>query len=256
MHHADVYLDGDKIKDKTPLTISTVYAGKHTIKVQKHTYHNKELSIEILHNKTRRLEIFLEPIPCGRLYVKTKPERARVMILNIQSKFHQGIELEPGRYHIEVSKTGYKSEKIWIELGSREEKKVNIGLVAAYISVLGAKVRELRFFESDGKAPPYEQRVYRKRFAKSDTKFINWELLLEHPAPGRPVNFSVKAVWHRNQGSFDKTQTRQCYVAPNWTSSCHSYGFGWRDKTWKAGSYELNLYVGGEKVAVGSFEIY
>ena len=58
----------------------------------------------------------------ARLYVKTTPENARVRILNIGPRFHQGMELAPGRYHVETSADGYETDKEWISLGEGEEK--------------------------------------------------------------------------------------------------------------------------------------
>ncbi|MCK4819450.1 tetratricopeptide repeat protein, partial [bacterium] len=63
-----------------------------------------------------------------RLYVHTEPEGAKVRILNINPKFFQGIVLKPGRYHIEVSSDGYKTEKTWIRIGPGQDKDLRISL--------------------------------------------------------------------------------------------------------------------------------
>lgn len=47
------------------------------------------------------------PKPTYALTVNTKPEDARVRILNIRAKYRDGIKLQNGRYKIEVSKKGY-----------------------------------------------------------------------------------------------------------------------------------------------------
>ena len=65
----------------------------------------------------------------GRLFVETEPVDAMIKILNIPPKFYQGMELDPGRYHVEVSANGYKTEKTWIELGGGEDGRINISLV-------------------------------------------------------------------------------------------------------------------------------
>ena len=52
----------------------------------------------------------------SKLFVAVEPRDARVRILNIGPKFHQGIALDPGRYHTEVSSNGYKTQKIWVKL--------------------------------------------------------------------------------------------------------------------------------------------
>ena len=64
----------------------------------------------------------------GRLFVETDPKGARVRILNIRPRFSQGIELKPGKYHIEVSAAGYATKKTWVTLGAGEDKTVDIRL--------------------------------------------------------------------------------------------------------------------------------
>ena len=63
-----------------------------------------------------------------RLFVDTEPESAKVRILNIKPKFHQGIMLNPGRYHIEVSANGYQTEMMWIKVKPGKKRIVKISL--------------------------------------------------------------------------------------------------------------------------------
>src|SRR5688500_16523348 len=64
------------------------------------------------------------------------------------------------------------------------------------------QVKGLRFYESSyvecrcDELPP-DQRVYDQRFARETTRYINWKLNLEHPAPGRRVDFQITAVYYR-----------------------------------------------------------
>ncbi len=53
-------------------------------------------------------------------------KNATIKILNIKPKYHDGIWLKTGKYHIEVSKQGYKTHKQWIVL--HRDKKINIKL--------------------------------------------------------------------------------------------------------------------------------
>jgi SH3-like domain-containing protein len=64
----------------------------------------------------------------GRLFVETEPKDARIRILNIIPKFFQGIELEPGSYHVEVSAKGYEKRDIWVRLRANEAKNIRIQL--------------------------------------------------------------------------------------------------------------------------------
>jgi formylglycine-generating enzyme required for sulfatase activity len=64
----------------------------------------------------------------GRLWVETEPKDASVNFLNIRDEFSQGMELEPGHYHVEVSADEYKTRTKWIELEAGEEKRISITL--------------------------------------------------------------------------------------------------------------------------------
>jgi formylglycine-generating enzyme required for sulfatase activity len=65
----------------------------------------------------------------SRLFVKTCPENARVRVINIRPKFQQGMQLKPGKYHMEVSAPGYELKKKWIQVAGGEDKHLNIHLV-------------------------------------------------------------------------------------------------------------------------------
>jgi formylglycine-generating enzyme required for sulfatase activity len=64
----------------------------------------------------------------GRLFVETEPEGAQVRILNIGPRFIQGMELLPGKYHVEVSAEGYKTAKEWIALDAGEDRTLEMSL--------------------------------------------------------------------------------------------------------------------------------
>ena len=126
-----------------------------------------------------------------------------------------------------------------------------------YIPSLNAQVTALRFFETPYNLLPLEQRGYTDRFAKSDTRFIGWELNLEFPSPGRRISFTVEQVWYHNFGRVLARQTLQTYLEPRWTSSYHNQSWGWQNPgNWGGGSHRLDLYVQGQKVASGWFKVY
>ncbi|SDK23498.1 bifunctional serine/threonine-protein kinase/formylglycine-generating enzyme family protein [Microbulbifer yueqingensis] len=50
------------------------------------------------------------------LYINTSPADARVRIMNIAPTYRAGMELEPGKYDVEVSKAGYDSERRWVSI--------------------------------------------------------------------------------------------------------------------------------------------
>ncbi len=63
------------------------------------------------------------------LTVVAQPADARVRILNIRPRYRPGMSLEPGRYQVEVSRDGYRTETRWVDL--REDTELAVSLQAA-----------------------------------------------------------------------------------------------------------------------------
>jgi len=64
----------------------------------------------------------------GKLFVVTEPKDARVRILNIKPRFYQGMDLDPGKYYVEISASGYKTKKGWVELTAGEDETISVQL--------------------------------------------------------------------------------------------------------------------------------
>jgi formylglycine-generating enzyme required for sulfatase activity len=98
--------------------------GKYHLQVSSEGYEPQERWIELGPGETSRIILTLKKIPSkvGRLFVKTVPKDATVKILNIRPKFSQGMKLEPGYYHVEVSAQGYKTERRYIDLEAGNEE--------------------------------------------------------------------------------------------------------------------------------------
>ncbi len=56
------------------------------------------------------------PVQTFALTVISKPANARVRILNIPDRYQPDIQLPPGRYQLEVSQSGYQTQKQWVEI--------------------------------------------------------------------------------------------------------------------------------------------
>ena len=74
-----------------------------------------------------------EYIESGILVVFRTPTNATVKILNKlepseERRYEDTSKLRPGRYHVEVSKLGYKTKKMWVKLDAGETKTVAVSL--------------------------------------------------------------------------------------------------------------------------------
>jgi uncharacterized caspase-like protein len=127
-----------------------------------------------------------------------------------------------------------------------------------YVRTINGKVTGVRFFESGFNIPEQKDRTYRKNFSRTQTRFVNWEVFFEYPAPGRRIDFKIEAIWYNN-GAEIWRHDYDTYALPDWTSSWSSRGYGWKEasaSTWKAGSYRVDFFVEGEKIGNGTFTIY
>ena len=104
-----------------------IKAGQYRVMVSAKGYLAKQKQVSVAKGKEKTLRVSLEPEK-PRLSVDVEPVGAKVRILNIVEKFHQGMELEPGKYHLEVSCRDYETKKTYVELGPGVKKKLNVRL--------------------------------------------------------------------------------------------------------------------------------
>jgi hypothetical protein len=195
--------------------------------------------------------------------------------------------LPPGDYKLRVSLDGYQSWQKEIHLSAGENPTVFVTLVQkpaekppaapvdslmnrffrpgsavatpSGIPIPNAKVDSVRFFESGFDTLPKNRRNYQSRFPLRSIRYVNWELNLVYPAVNSRIDFSVEAVWHGPNGNVVWQQTLQVYADSGWSSSSHVYGWGCQTppcKDFQKGWYKVDLLVGSQVVASGTFEMY
>lgn len=125
-----------------------------------------------------------------------------------------------------------------------------------YIPSINASVEGVAFFESARGMVPSKDRIFRSEFPRSQARFINWELRLKHPRPGRKVNFRIQARYYGPSGKLLVEHGTDTYLEPNWYTSNHAFGWG-NDQpgTWAPGTYRVDLFIANAKVASATFRI-
>lgn len=88
------------------------YTNQNQTKTENNNSEEKSNSVEIDILDSNKSEPAIT-----NLTVISKPSNSKVRILNISPKYKDGIKLESGKYHIEVSASGYETYKKWYELG-------------------------------------------------------------------------------------------------------------------------------------------
>ena len=124
---ARVLVDGRQV-GTTPLTDVPVSPGEHRVRVEKDGYETYRKPMRFEPGKAMSMYVDLnKAVPeKNRLFVETEPEDANVRIINIAQSFYQGIELESGRYHVEVTADGYQNKSMWVTLDAGEDKSLKI----------------------------------------------------------------------------------------------------------------------------------
>ncbi|HEV2800466.1 MAG TPA: caspase family protein [Pyrinomonadaceae bacterium] len=121
------------------------------------------------------------------------------------------------------------------------------------IPKLNALVTALRFYLPT----PNDERVYRARFPKAEVSYVNWELNLSLPAQDRDVPLVIDAVMYRVDGSVDIKSKVEAVIPAGWTSARITKGWGYPDPgKWPTETYRVELFVDGQKIAVGTFDVY
>jgi len=96
----------------------------------------------------------------GRVYLETEPEEATVRILNIRPKFYNGIKLDPGTYHVEVSASGYETKRMWVYVAGGETNEYSVHLEPVTVQPLPeVKTEELQLLEEMLKLAEEYQRL-------------------------------------------------------------------------------------------------
>jgi hypothetical protein len=124
---------------------------------------------------------------------------------------------------------------------------------------LNAKVTQIKFFEGGDDVPPKDQRYYKTSFSKTGTRYVRFEMHLEHPMPGKRKDFTIETIWFTPHGVEIFRGNFKSYIQDDWTSSHHWYGYGWKDAAsshWIQGGYRVDFYVNGVKIASEKFTIY
>ena len=143
---ATVFVDGRGV-GATPLSDIPISVGRHTVLVVKPGYatYQKRLIVDFGRSVSLYVDMSAAVKTTGRLYLDTVPQDAGVRILNISSKFYQGIELDEGSYQLEVSADGWVTKVFWVMLGAGGAKKVVVQLER-----VSAGVSQDRFTNSQG----------------------------------------------------------------------------------------------------------
>ena len=226
----------------------------------RHAYHNIWFEIEYQgHVKNGKIEDIIPPGQKGiwtiDLLFATQPAGIKIKLINASAyglqktptgKRYKGkpasFDISAGRHAKTVTLFDRKKGETWSSGGIVPTRK---NLVS------------MRFFESGQASLPYPERQYQNDFSASGIRFINWELIVDHPSPGREIKYNVEAFWKNRDGSVFNRQVVQTALGSDWNLGYTTCSLGVEDagKGWLPGSYSVELRIGGKRIAEGYFRV-
>ena len=115
---------------------------------------------------------------------------------------------------------------------------------------------KVKFFPTGYAMCSQDQRAYRTVFTQKDTTFVAWELVLALPAPGKRLDYQIKAHWFKPDGSLLTHQAAQAYCEATWTAPWCARSWGYREPGhWEPGIYRVEFFINGNKAAEEKFTI-
>ena len=122
--NSSIELNGERLEETTPFTLSQLEAGVHTLTVSSPDHRPDTRSIDVLPGDNGDLLLDLAMVPWGTLTVRTYPADARITLPDLEGRYTPGMKLERGEYLLEVSKTGFPTvtERIYVSTGENVHK--------------------------------------------------------------------------------------------------------------------------------------
>lgn len=141
------------------------------------------------------------------------------------------------------------------------EKEQDLGLTpnarGADLSwVDSIQAESLLFFEKGREELPVDQRSYQTEFDQATTRYVAWELRLQHPPPAKIHPFTIETVFYGPAGNELGRLQHETQCAPGEQKSIHSRGWGWPDPGfWTEGAYRVAFYIGDRLLDEKTFHI-
>ena len=125
---ADIFV-GNQFKGISPLELSNLDSGTYQVKAKLKGFSAIEKSVRVNSNRKTEFTLYFERMKTkGKLYVITKPAGCTIELPNIQPRYSYGIELNPGQYKVQVSKSGYIKTTKYVQIPSGAGVQVYVEL--------------------------------------------------------------------------------------------------------------------------------
>ena len=102
-----VEVDGQRLAERTPVTLEDLPAGTVQLTVGAAEHRPLTVAVDIPRDGLARLEPALEPIPFGSLTLDLEPADATVTLAGAEPPYRPGVRLPEGAHRVVVSREGY-----------------------------------------------------------------------------------------------------------------------------------------------------
>ncbi|MBI5892517.1 MAG: caspase family protein [Deltaproteobacteria bacterium] len=216
---------------------------------------SQRIAREKLEEEQRKLEEERQSIETERkqFEIETEKQRLEREKKKLREEMESAARFEEERRKLEEEKRKLEEEKK--KMAYKQTPSYDMG----YVPIINGKVREVKFFETGYDMVKYENREYRTNFSQTNTRYIGWEIYIDHPIPDRKIDFKIESIWYYPDGSVFARYTHDTYVQTDWSTSYHNASYGWKDysqSNWKTGTYRIDFYVSGQKIGSSAFTVY
>ncbi len=122
---------------------------------------------------------------------------------------------------------------------------------------LGAEITDLQFYESGSDDVPYEERLFSDSFAKSTSRFINYQISVSRPETDLNAELTITARIYGSDGSLYAEFSRDLNIPSEYQNFWWAHGWGSSEAGgWPADTYTLKLFDGKNEIARGNFTVF
>ena len=121
-----VEVDGQRLAERTPVTLEDLPAGTVQLTVGAAEHRPLTVAVDIPRDGLARLEPALEPIPFGSLTLDLEPADATVTLEDAELRYRPGVRLPQGAHRVLVSREGYRDVTRTIDVSG--DTRVRIAL--------------------------------------------------------------------------------------------------------------------------------
>ena len=124
-----VELDGQRLAERTPVTLEDLPAGTVQLTLGAAEHRPLTVAVDIPRDGLARLEPALEPIPFGSLTLDLEPADATVTLADAEPPYRPGVRLPQGVHRVVVSSDGYSEVTRTVDVSG--DTRVRIALELA-----------------------------------------------------------------------------------------------------------------------------